>query len=92
VVGVLESSQPLAASVGLRLMVEFILETGQSNRYSRAVRYLERCRQLAAVIDHWGTIPAHNTYVSDLRRAYDHRIGFLNKLTDDILLLQGSAR
>lgn len=48
---------------------------GQSHRYSRAVRYIERCRPLAALIDHWGTIPAANAYVIDLRRASDHRIG-----------------
>jgi hypothetical protein len=89
-VGLLESCQPLAASVGLRLLVEFILETAQSNRYSRAVRYLERCRQLAPSIDHWGKIPAHNAYVFDLVRAYELRMGFLNKLSwDSVLLPQG---
>jgi hypothetical protein len=91
VVGVLEGSQPLAASVCLRLMVEFILETGQSNRYTRAVRYLERCRQLAATIESWGQITAHNAYVVDLLRAYGHRLGFLTKLNDETLLLEAPS-
>ncbi|MEB3360640.1 MAG: hypothetical protein VKI42_00775 [Synechococcaceae cyanobacterium] len=91
VVGVLESSQPLAASVCLRLMVEFILETGQSNRYTRAVRYLERCRQLATSIENWAQIPAHNIYVIDLLRAYDHRMGFLTKLNDETLLVEAPS-
>jgi len=84
---VLEASQPLAASVCWRVMVEFILETGQSNRYSRAVRHLASCHRLAATIESWGTIPHHNRYVRDLLRAYDHRIGFLTKLDYDNLLV-----
>lgn len=87
VVGLLESCQPLAASVCLRLMVEYFLATGQSNRYSRAVRYLNRCRELAAQINHWAAVPAHNAYVMNLLRAYDHRMGFLTKLDNDTLLL-----
>ena len=85
---VLEASQPLAASVCWRVMVEFILETGQSNRYSRAVRHLASCRRLAATIESWGTIPHHNRYVRDLLRAYDHRVGFLSKLDYDNLLVE----
>jgi hypothetical protein len=85
---VLEASQPLAASVCWRVMVEFILETGQSNRYSRAVRHLASCRRLAVTIDDWGKIPHHNRYVRDLLRAYDHRPGFLNKLDYDNLLVE----
>jgi hypothetical protein len=68
-------------------MVEFILETGQSNRYSRAVRHLASCRRLAATIESWGTIPHHNRYVRDLLQAYDHRMGFLTKLDYDNLLV-----
>lgn len=91
VVEALEGAQPLAASVGLRLIVEFILETGQSNRYSRAVRHLDSCRRLAARIDDWGTIPTHNAYVRALLRAYSHRMGFLNKLDPDNLLVAEEA-
>ena len=88
VVDVLEGSQPLAAAVCLRLMVEFILETGQSNRYNRAVRHLASCHRLAATIDDWGRIPHHNAYARDLVRAYGHRTGFVNKLDFDNLLVE----
>jgi hypothetical protein len=88
VVDALEGSQPLAAAVCLRLMVEFILETGQSNRYNRAVRYLASCRRLAAAIDDWGRIPHHNAYTRDLVQAYGHRTGFVNKLDFDNLLVE----
>jgi hypothetical protein len=91
VAGLLESCQPLAASVCLRLMVEFFLATGQANRYARAVRYLNHCRELAAKINHWQAIPPHNSYVINLLRAYEHRMGFLAKLNDDILLQDDSA-
>ena len=87
IVAALEASQPLAASVCLRLVVEFILETGQSNRYRRAADHLASCRRLAARINDWGTIPAHNAYVRNLLRDYGHRAGFLNKLDLDNLLL-----
>ena len=88
VVEALEGSQPLAASLCLRLVVEFILETGQSNRYSRAVRHLASCCRLAASIDNWGAIPHHNTYIRDLQRDYGHRKGFLTRLDRDNLLLE----
>jgi hypothetical protein len=91
VVEALEGSQPLAASVCLRLVVEFILETGQSNRYNRAVRHLEGCRRLAAMINDWGAIPHHNTYIRDLTRDYSHRKGFLTRLNLENLLLDPST-
>jgi len=47
-----------------------------------------RCRHLAATIDDWGKIPHHNRYVRDLLRAYDHRPGFLNKLSQQGTQLQ----
>jgi hypothetical protein len=87
----LEGSQPLAASVCLRLVVEFILETGQSNRYNRAVRHLASCRRLAAMIDDWGAIPHHNTYIRDLTRDYGHRKGFLTRLNLENLRLDAST-
>ena len=87
----LEGSQPLAASVCLRLVAEFILETGQSNRYNRAVRHLASCRRLAAMINDWGAIPHHNTYIRDLTRDYGHRKGFLTRLNLDNLLLDATT-
>jgi hypothetical protein len=55
------------------------------------VRYLNRCRELAAQINHWAAVPEHNAYVMNLLRAYDHRMGFLTKLDDDTLLLQNPS-
>jgi hypothetical protein len=92
VVEVLEASQPLAASLCLRAMVEHILEMGHSSRYTRAVRHLASCRRLASRINDWGRIPHHNAYARDLLRAYGHRMGFLNKLDlDNLLVAEGSG-
>jgi hypothetical protein len=83
----LEAEQPLAATLCLRALIEAILETARSNRYRHAVRHLASCRRLAGTIGAWGAIPDHNSYISELLRAYGHRSGFLNQLDFDTLLL-----
>ena len=83
----LEADQPLAATLYLRALIESIVEQARSNRYRHAVRQLASCRRLAGVIDAWGAIPNHNTYIIDLLHAYGHRMGFLTKLDFDNLLL-----
>jgi len=87
VAGSLEGSEPLAASLCLRAMVEETLDMAHTNRYSRAVRQLEACRRLATTIADWGRIPPHNTYLRGVLRSYGHLMGFLRKLDLDALLL-----
>lgn len=83
----LEAEQPLAATLCLRALIEAILDTARSNRYRHAVRHLARCVRLAESITTWGSIPSHNDYVGVLLHAYGHRMGFLNQLDFDTLLL-----
>jgi hypothetical protein len=83
----LEADQPLAATLCLRALIEAILENARSNRYRHAVRHLASCRRLAGAIEAWGTIPDHNTYISELLYAYGNRAGFINQLDPDNLLL-----
>jgi hypothetical protein len=83
----LEADQPLAATFCLRAMIESILENARSNRYRHAVRHLTSCRRLAGVVEAWGAIPDHNTYISELLYAFGHRAGFMNQLDFDTLLL-----
>ena len=83
----LEAEQPLAATLCLRALIESIVEQARSNRYRHAVRYLASCRRLAGAINAWGTIPDHNTYLSELLYAYGHRAGFMNQLDFDAVLL-----
>lgn len=86
IAGVLEGSQPLAATICLRLMVEWILDTAQSNRYQHAARHVASCRRLAAAIADWGRIPPHNVYIRHLLRDYGHRQAFARRLDLDNLL------
>jgi hypothetical protein len=83
----LEAEQPLAATLCLRALIESIVEQARSNRYRHAVRHLASCRRLAGAIEAWGTIPDHNTYISELLYAYGHRAGFINQLDPDNLLV-----
>ncbi|WP_411874284.1 DUF6880 family protein [Vulcanococcus limneticus] len=83
----LAAEQPLAATLCLRALIETILEQARSNRYRHAVRHLASCRRLAGAIEAWGAIPDHNSYINELLYAYGHRVGFMNQLDSDILLL-----
>jgi hypothetical protein len=83
----LEAEQPLAATLCLRTLIESVLEQARSNRYRHAVRHLASCRRLAGAIAAWGTIPDHNSYINELLYAYGHRVGFMNQLDPDTLLL-----
>ena len=83
----LEAEQPLAATLCLRALIESIVEQARSNRYRHAVRHLASCRRLAGAIEAWGTIPDHNTYLSELLYAYGHRAGFMNQLDPDALFI-----
>jgi hypothetical protein len=83
----LEADQPLAATLCLRALIESIVEQARSNRYRHAVRHLASCRRLAGAIAAWGTIPDHNSYIHELLYAYGHRVGFINQLDPDHLLV-----
>jgi hypothetical protein len=83
----LEAEQPLAATLCLRALIESIVEQARSNRYRHAARHLASCRRLAGAVEAWGTIPDHNTYLSDLLYAYGHRAGFMNQLDPDSLFI-----
>jgi hypothetical protein len=86
----LEADQPLAATLCLRALIESILEQARSNRYRHGVRHLASCRRLAGAIAAWGTIPDHNSYINELLYAYGHRVGFMNLLDPDNLLISQS--
>jgi hypothetical protein len=83
----LEADQPLAATFCLRALIEAILENARSNRYRHAVRHLTSCRRLAGAVEAWGAIPDHNSYINELLYAYGHRVGFINQLDPDNLLV-----
>jgi hypothetical protein len=83
----LEAEQPLAATLCLRALIEAIVEQARSNRYRHAVRHLASCRRQAGAIEAWGPIPDHNSYINELLYAYGHRVGFMNQLDPENLLV-----
>ncbi len=73
---VLSTKHPLAATIVLRSMIDFTLETGRSSRYKHAARHLAECRSLASQIDDFGDTRQHEDYVADLKREHGGKSGF----------------
>jgi hypothetical protein len=72
----LSAKQPLAATIVLRSMIDFTLESGRSSRYKHAARHLAECRSLANQIRDFGSIKPHEAYVADLKRTHGRKPGF----------------
>lgn len=73
---VLSNKHPLAATIVLRSMIDFTLESGRSSRYKHAARHLAECRSLASQIDDFGDTRRHEGYVADLKREHGRKSGF----------------
>lgn len=73
---VLSTKYPLAATIVLRSMIDFTLESGRSSRYKHAARHLAECQSLASQIDDFGDVRSHEDYVADLKREHGRKSGF----------------
>jgi hypothetical protein len=73
---VLSTRHPLAATIVLRSMIDFTLESGRSSRYKHAARHLAECQSLAGQIGDFGSIRPHEAYVADLKREHGRKSGF----------------
>ena len=73
---VLSEKHPLAATIVLRAMVSFTLESARASRYRHAARHLAECRSLAVQIDDFESIRSHEAYVASLRRDHVRKAGF----------------
>ena len=67
---------PLASTLALRAMVDFTLTSGRSTRYAHAARHLDTAAELAPMIETWGKLPPHESYVAHLRRDHARKAGF----------------
>jgi hypothetical protein len=74
----LDKDHPLAATLILRAMIGFALDSGRSKRYPHAARHLQTCAYLARRIDNWAGHPDHDSYVADLRARHGRKSGFWN--------------
>jgi hypothetical protein len=73
---VLSTKHPLAATIVLRSMIDFSLESGRSSRYKHAARHLAECRSLAIQTEDFGDLRPHEVYVVDLKHGHGRKSGF----------------
>ncbi|WP_086998661.1 DUF6880 family protein [Rhizobium sullae] len=76
--GVLAEKYPLAATVVLRSMIDFTLDSARSSRYKHAARHLAECASLARYIDDFGSAGSHDAYLADLKHRHGKKHGFWN--------------
>lgn len=74
--GALAEKYPLAATLVLRSMIDFTLDSGRSSRYKYAARHLVQCASLAPHIDDFGKASSHLAYVAELKRLQGKKHGF----------------
>lgn len=76
----LSAKHPMAATLVLRSMIDFTLESGRSSRYKHAARHLAECQSLATRIEDFGDLPSHEAYVMDLKNRHGRKSGFWNSM------------
>ena len=67
---------PLAATLVLRVMIDFALTHSRSSRYKHAAPHLMECSSLASAIEDFGAYEAHDTYEARLRREHGRKSSF----------------
>lgn len=72
----LSGAHPLAATLVLRAMIDFALETGRSSRYHHAARHFLECKSLAGQICDFGTFEIHDAYAARLRNVHGRKTSF----------------
>ncbi len=73
---ILESSDPLAATLLYRKMMEAILEEAKYKYYNYAAKDYVRCGLLSANIVRWEEFQSHNEYSADLKEKHRRKSGF----------------
>ncbi|MDP3935579.1 MAG: hypothetical protein Q8Q56_01095 [Alphaproteobacteria bacterium] len=73
---ILESSDPLAATLLYRRMMEAILEEAKYKYYNYAAKDYVRCGLLNTNIVEWEAFQSHNEYSSDLKEKHKRTSGF----------------
>jgi hypothetical protein len=72
----LADKHPLAATLILRSMIDFTLDSGRSNRYKHAARHLAECGALSPHITNFRDAGSHDTYITELKRRHGKKHGF----------------
>ena len=72
----LEKHYPLAATLMLRAMIGYALDSAKSKRYGHAARHLQTCEYLAKRIESFGDHGGHDAFVAGLRLRHGRKAGF----------------
>lgn len=72
----LHEKHPLAATMLLRSMIDFTLNSARSSRYRHAARHLAECGALAPHTVDFGRAETHDAYVAGLRYEHGKKRGF----------------
>ncbi|CDM59780.1 MULTISPECIES: DUF6880 family protein [Rhizobium] len=72
----LQEKYPLAATIALRVMIDFTLDRAKSSRYRFAARHLFECERLSTKISDFDTFTSHPGYVAELRGKHAKKTGF----------------
>jgi hypothetical protein len=72
----LAGKHPLAATMVLRVMINFSLTNSRSTRYKHAARHLLDCAGLSSVIEYFGDFEPHDAYETRLRRDHGRKSSF----------------
>lgn len=72
----LSSTQPLAATLLLRCMIDFALDFGNYRRYKHAARHLAECAQLASRITDYRGTSTHESYLNNLQETHGRKTSF----------------
>ncbi len=76
----LQEKHPLAATIVLRSMIDFTLDSARSSRYKHAARHLAECGALAPHIDDHGNAESHDAYMVRLKYQHGKKQGFWKHL------------
>ena len=72
----LENTQPLAATLLRRALINDTLEGSKSTRYKHAAKHLAECASLAPLIEHFGQFESHAAYEKRLREGHSRKTSF----------------
>ncbi|MGV8985202.1 MAG: DUF6880 family protein [Cypionkella sp.] len=72
----LAETDPLAAVLVLRTMINFALTKGRATRYAHAARHLQECARLDAMITDYADAEPHTAYAARLRAQHPRKSSF----------------
>lgn len=76
----LASRSPLAATICLRAMIDFTLDSARSKRYKHAARHLEECTRMAPSIDDYRSFETHAEFEARIHAHHRRKTSFYRLL------------